>query len=377
MMLRRREYKHKLCEAGIVEECNITVDPDKYENQIPKLIEKIQNERADMRLASLKAMNELFTSRYFGIYIQDYAPTIFDSLMTIIDNPTSNSELNEALLVSCTYSLSADFHYQEDFQFVNELLAHLPELDKQSKLKPFTIAFLLYYCTKEQSSSALNQILILLTNKKQRGAEYDSTVIAAMLNAVAMILSKDENASEQRRYEDLIQTSLNNAFESSKPDIILSGIHLLKVFYHNLVVTLSDELNTEKYKNKLITLESKVERKEDKRSIREAVTDILTFFSTYEAEETIIIDEQTIELTNLSQIMFIDAVRRITNYNFSNMISQNKYIHKLLDIKLKPVHMAIIHKKKEKKDTNTARMANSKTREIEIAKARKKKEGRL
>ena len=70
MMLRRREYKHKLCEAGIVEECNITVDPDKFEEQIPKLIEKIQNERADMRLASLKAMNNisiiLFANRLSG-----------------------------------------------------------------------------------------------------------------------------------------------------------------------------------------------------------------------------------------------------------------------------------------------------------------------
>ena len=106
----------------------------------------------------------------------------------------------------------------------------------------------------------------------------------------------------------------------------------------------------EKYKNKIVRIAEKVSKKEDKSMLEDEIDDLMNFFTDHKITETIIIDEQPIELTNLSEIFFIDAVRKLTKSNFAHVLSQNKFIHSKLDIKLKPVHIAILHKKNEKKD---------------------------
>ena len=394
-MLRRREHKHKLCDQGLHDECKIKVEPEKYEKQLPQLIEKIQHERAEMRLASLKAMNNLFSMKFFDIYIQEYSSEILSSLLDIINEPVSKNELDEALLVSCNFALSSNIKDDDIFPFVNGLLTKLPELTKQEHSKPFTIAFLLYFCSKEHSRIALEHILTLLTNKRQRGSPFDQATIATIINELSLILSIEGNEKEQNEFQEQLNTVLTNAFDSSKYELLSAGVRLLKVMYNNMVINESnkgsddeyDEEETdpidsanhfaEKYKNKIVRIAEKVSKKEDKSMLEDEIDDLMNFFTDHKITETIIIDEQPIELTNLSEIFFIDAVRKLTKSNFAHVLSQNKFIHSKLDIKLKPVHIAILHKKNEKKDTDNKRMSTTKTRQKHIAKERNKKEKRL
>jgi hypothetical protein len=103
------------------------------------------------------------------------------------------------------------------------------------------------------------------------------------------------------------------------------------------------------------------------------VISVLEYFSTNEYNESITLKEQNISITGPRKICILSAIRRVTQGNFSQMMEQNRNIHKALEFNLKSSRSIRIQKKNEKDLTCRERILSQKEREIKVASERTKK----
>ena len=374
----RREYKNKLSEAGIDEACRVITNASQWRTTIPLLVEKANNERADIRLAALQSMNEILTDKYIGKELDEYKIDFFDAIMKLIIDPISKPEHDEALGVMCNLALSlADGFEDQTNEFIDEIMPTISATTAQNSFRLFTVAFTagMSITNNETLERILCAFIDLLLNKKQRKVEFESETIAELINGCAFLLSVLPEETFTESLEQDLERAIDIAFSSQKVDVLLASLNVLPVVYEcmeNSGIPVSRFV--EKYKSKVMSINGKLDRKTDQKLVSSKAQQIRDIIVNGKMSETIVVEEQDVDLDGAKTLTIIAALRRITKHHFLAVLSQNTRIHQSLGIELEATNVVLMQKKKDKKNTVRERVLSTKDREMKLANQRRIKE---
>ena len=383
----RREYKNKLSEAGITEACKIVRDPNLWETALPECVDKANSPRADIRLAALKSMNEILSGKYIGPDLGELVQDIFGSLVGPITEPASQQEHDEALTVICNLALNSYRDMEEEaFTFLDEIMPTLPGTLTEQNYRFFAVAFVAGFTisSNEKCEAVLSRFLELIINKKKRGVTFEGETVAAIINGCSLLLSILPSTVCVGKLGATIAQAIDVAFSSQKLEVLLAALEALPIIYECIAECEHADLEEDyeadaghfaaKYKNKILTLADRVEKKQDQKIIRTKVDDIIGYFNGDEITETVTLNEQDIELDGPRKVFISGAIRRVTGHHYALMMSQNIGIHNALGFELKATHHVLQQKKKVKKQTERERLQSTKERQMRLANERKKKD---
>jgi hypothetical protein len=385
----RREYKNKLSEAGIEEACRVVKDASDWETTLPEAIDRAQSKRADIRLAALQSFNYILSNKFIGPDLEELGHQIFEALLEPITSPVSKEEHDEALAALCNLALNQYRDMEEDsMDFLDKVMPTIAETPTERNFRFFAIAFASGFTIScnEKCEAVLSRFLELITNKKKRTVKFEPATIAEIIDAIALLLSILPSTVCVGRIGEQIASAIDIAFESRKFEILTAALDALPVIYECIdeaertanpeeeEVSATAKHFVNRYKNKIVNLPEKLEKKSDQKAIASKVQSILEFFETGEIVETITLNEQEVDLDEARKITIIDAIRKVTRQHFSNMVSQNTGIHDALGFSLKATRIVLRQKKKVKKQTARERIESTKERQLKLAKDRKKKE---
>ena len=224
----------------------------------------------------------------------------------------------------------------------------------------------------------------MIINKKNRGVQFYGETVAAIINGCSLLLSILPSTVCVGKLGATIAQAIDVAFSSQKLEVLLAALEALPIIYECIAECEHADLEEDyeadaghfaaKYKNKILTLADRVEKKQDQKIIRTKVDDIIGYFNGDEITETVTLNEQDIELDGPRKVFISGAIRRVTGHHYALMMSQNIGIHNALGFELKATHHVLQQKKKVKKQTERERLQSTKERQMRLANERKKKD---
>jgi hypothetical protein len=274
-------------------------------------------------------------------------------------------------------------------KFLDVIMPKLNSTTEEDKLRFFAAAFVAGFTVEsnEICEKVLDNLAELIINKKKRTVTFKGETIAEIIKAISLLLSILPSTVCVSETGERIQKALEIVFKSSNFEVLLEGCDLLQIMYECLQeIEYCQEENIEetkasdfagKYKNKIERISERIDKKTDQKTLMDKVKNTLEFLNTKELIESITLKEQNIDIVGPRNIFILSAIRRVTKTKFSQMMEQNRSIHKALEFHLRSSHSIKVQKNKERKVTKRERILSQKEREIKFSSERQKKIQRL
>jgi hypothetical protein len=390
--MHRREHKNKHNEAVIEEACKVVRNANEWETTLPEVIERAQSKRSEIRLASLQSYNHILSNKFIGPDLAELGDQIFETLVEPITSPVSKEEHDEALFALCNLALNQYRDMERNcIALLDRIMPTIAETPTERNFRFCALAFASGFTIpcNEKCEALLSRYLELIINKKKRTIEFEQETIAEMIKAVALMISILPSTVCIGPIGEQIQEAMDITLESQNAEILTAALDTLPVIYE-CIDEAESAANPEeeeesagakhfinRYKNKIVNLAEKVEKKSDQRAIETKVQSVLEFFETGEMVETMTLNEQEVQFDEARKITIIDAIKKVTRQHFSNMVSQNTGIHDALGFSLKATRIVLRKRRRTKKQAARERNESTKERQLQLEKDRKLKEKQL
>lgn len=386
--MHRREHKKKEADIAIENASALIGDVKSISiaSEWPVLIEKLNSERAEIRLGSMKSMNKILTVKYFGEEILDYINDTVLGLVQVLTNYVSQEEFEQAFTVLCNLALNTFEEFETSTSVIlNEIMPQIKDIQEDQSFTFFAIAFIvgISVSLEDICLNVANKFIDLILNKYTR-SNLTSKMIADCIHGITLLTSTfSDHIVATEMYNKMVNL-IELGLSSQKFKVLEQIITLIGVVYEALS---SYEKNFEEsdieykvgtqfklnYRSKIQHIADNISKKEHKKVLNSKANELINTIDD-EVSESLKLVNQEVKIVGRRNCFILSAIRRITTFNFYNVMSTNPKIREMLGYELLSQKVVLKKLKENKHETQQNRTVAAKERKLQIDKKRRQKE---
>jgi hypothetical protein len=351
----------------------------------------LKSRNPEIRFDSIKNLTNNLSAVFLGNSLVDDRDGIVSTLCSVISNPFSDSEHNEALTLVCNLSLQLFTGFDPFVTvLIRQFLPTLCNLTENYQFRLYAIAFITGFSLVAQDvrQQIIEQYCELLTNRQSRGTIFTSGMIIECLKGLSLMISLCESTVSACNCYSKIMGVINRMLGIKDSKVLSETLNLLLLLHESIIEVEMLIENGEDYKlqeshiqfignygGKLAQIPGFASKKIDEQALSKQCALITRVFNGKEKNTSdIVLNNQSVKIIGYKQQTVIAAVRRVTKSHFQEQMTANLIIHRFLGITLMTQQQALGLKRKFKHTIEYHYITKKREREQAIAKKKKQKE---